>query len=289
MSAKKRVYDIAKEIGMTGQELAAKLRDLGFTQIKSHMTALSDFEVLEIQARLEAYGIVGESSAQESSVGGLKLKRKRKASSEGVAEVAAEPPSPPPPPVEVAEAAPAPVAEPEAPVHEYAPPSEPESLAPVQHDVHATSPRRVPEPSVASEISPEQVQPTEPEPELEAVAIAPAEPVPTRGEIAEITVTPEAPASEGDGSIVRPSAKRRSGTVIGFIDPAQFQRQQPVRPDSRRLRSSDDVVPDVKPTMGRDRKAGVVRGDTTRGTMTAQELRDREQGRFLRRRRGQTG
>jgi translation initiation factor IF-2 len=42
------------------------------------------------------------------------------------------------------------------------------------------------------------------------------------------------------------------------------------------------------PTLGRDRKAGVVRGDTTRGTMTAQELRDREQGRFLRRRRGQT-
>jgi translation initiation factor IF-2 len=33
----------------------------------------------------------------------------------------------------------------------------------------------------------------------------------------------------------------------------------------------------------------VVRGDTTRGTMTAQELRDREQGRFLRRRRAQPG
>ena len=63
---------------MTGQELAAKLRDLGFTQIKSHMTALDDFQVLEIQARLEAYGIVGESTAQETSIGGLKLKRKRK-------------------------------------------------------------------------------------------------------------------------------------------------------------------------------------------------------------------
>ena len=32
---------------MTGQELAAKLRDLGFSQVKSHMTALSEFEVLE--------------------------------------------------------------------------------------------------------------------------------------------------------------------------------------------------------------------------------------------------
>src|SRR6185503_11760935 len=85
-----------------------------------------------------------------------------------------------------------------------------------------------------------------------------------------------------------PSTKRRSGKVVGFIDPAQFQRQQPTKPESRRLRSSDDVVPEVRPTMGRDRKAGVVRGDTTRGTMTAQELRDREQGRFLRRRRGPT-
>ena len=34
---------------MTGQELAAKLRDLGFAQIKSHMTALSDGDLLEIQ------------------------------------------------------------------------------------------------------------------------------------------------------------------------------------------------------------------------------------------------
>src|SRR5262245_58058284 len=64
---------------MTGQELAAKLRDLGFAQIKSHMTALSDFEALEIQARLEAYGIVDESAAKVTTVDGLKIKRKRKA------------------------------------------------------------------------------------------------------------------------------------------------------------------------------------------------------------------
>ena len=79
--AKKRVYDLAKEYGMSGQELAQKLRDLGF-QVKSHMSALDDFQVLEIQARLEAYGIVGgqgEDSAQSvTTVGGLKIKRKKK-------------------------------------------------------------------------------------------------------------------------------------------------------------------------------------------------------------------
>ena len=78
-SAKKRVYDIAKGYGMSGQQLAAKLRDLGFSQVKSHMTALSEFELLEVQARLEAYGIVGESSSQTvTMVGGLKIKRRKK-------------------------------------------------------------------------------------------------------------------------------------------------------------------------------------------------------------------
>src|SRR5262245_54055458 len=90
---------------MTGQELAAKLRDLGFAQIKSHMTALSDFELLEIQARLEAYGIVGEAAAQVTTVGGLKIKRKRKAPSPTEAEPVEEPEEEPAPP------SPAPVAE----------------------------------------------------------------------------------------------------------------------------------------------------------------------------------
>ena len=77
--SKKRVYDLAKEYGMTGQELASKLRDLGFVQIKSHMTALTDPEVLEIQARLEAYGYLGEASgAAVQTIDGVKIKRKKK-------------------------------------------------------------------------------------------------------------------------------------------------------------------------------------------------------------------
>jgi translation initiation factor IF-2 len=277
LSAKKRVYDIAKEYGMTGQELAAKLRDLGFTQIKSHMTALSDFELLEIQARLEAYGIVGESAAKTSTVGGLKIKRKLRVPASEEAREEPEPVAPPEPapahPVERrAEPAPAAAAElePAAP-----PPAAAEPTLPVE-------PEPEPEPVEASQPPHEVFALEEPEPALpeEDPSLLVAEAGPG-GEVA-------AAPGEIEEGIVRPSTKRRSGKVVGFIDPAQFQRQQPSKPESRRLRSSDDVVPEVMPTMGRDRKAGVVRGDTTRGTMTAQELRDREQGRFLRRRRGQT-
>jgi len=275
LSAKKRVYDIAKEYGMTGQELAAKLRDLGFTQIKSHMTALSDGDLLEIQARLEAYGIVGESAAQVTTVGGLKIKRKRKAGGDEPVEEAEAPALEPPPAAAPPAPAPEPVAPPVAPAAEHVAPSEPE---PVALEDEATAPPEVPVvaevPEALEEPVEEAIEPAEPEPEP-AAAAAEASPSPT--------------ATEPGPDIVRPSAKRRGGKVLGFIDPAQFARAQPTRPESRRLRSSDDVVPEVMPTLGRDRKAGVVRGDTTRGTMTAQELRDREQGRFLRRRRAQTG
>src|SRR5690606_27477258 len=79
LTGRKRDYCLATEYGMSGQDLAAKLRDLGFYQIKRHMTALSEFGGLEIQARREAYGIVGESAQQgAASVGGLKIKRKTK-------------------------------------------------------------------------------------------------------------------------------------------------------------------------------------------------------------------
>src|SRR5262245_61129800 len=265
---------------MTGQELAAKLRDLGFVQIKSHMTALSDFELLEIQARLEAYGIVGESAAKTSTVGGLKIKRKLRVPSGEEAHEESEPAAPAP--------APAPVRAPE-------PRPEPEPVAPAA--------LAEPEPPVSEDFEPETLQeaaspvPLEslPAREIEEEVQEPAEVLASEPDpavvLAEAGATGELPPPPGEieEGIVRPSTKRRSGKVVGFIDPAQFARAQPARPESRRLRSSDDVVPEVMPTMGRDRKAGVVRGDTTRGTMTAQELSDREPGRFLRRRRGQTG
>jgi translation initiation factor IF-2 len=263
LTAKKRVYDLAKEYGMTGQELAAKLHGLGFSQIKSHMTALSDFEVLEIQARLEAYGIVGESRGEKNvaTVGGLKIKRKKKLPSaepeEGAVEE--EPRAEPP----AAEAAPA-----------------PEVAVPTAAEAAPVAPPPAPAPVVLAEPAPE------PEPQVEIAAEAEAPVAPPPAPVEAEAPAPAAPATgASDDETVRPAARRRSGKVVGFIDPSQFERKDKPRPESRRLRSSDEEVPDVMPTLARDRKPGVVRGDTTRGAMTNQELREREAGRFLRRRR----
>ncbi|MEX1026148.1 MAG: translation initiation factor IF-2 [Planctomycetota bacterium] len=386
---KKRVYDLAKEYGMSGQELAQKLRDLGF-QVKSHMSALDDFKVLEIQARLEAYGIVGTQAVEEpsgSSVGGLKIKRKKKKPT------AAEPPSddeasattpapeqPEPqaqePATPQAEAQPSAEPEPSAPAPpERAPTAEteqPSAAQPVEEQsteaqsTEAQSTEAQPaagqpaaeQPTAAqpaagqpTEAQPTAAQPTAAQPTAaqptaaqrpaahaegqgpEATAPAaerkapadepaakerPSDPSPAAADRA------EAPAADASGTkpaaaegaaaadaparpsqpgaaqptakpaddaaskdLVRPSTKRRAGKVVGFIDPAQFaQSTAKKRPDSRRLRSRDDVVPDVRPTFGRDPNS-LVRGDSTRGALTAQELRDREAGRFLRRRRPQ--
>ncbi len=87
-----------------------------------------------------------------------------------------------------------------------------------------------------------------------------------------------------------PEGVARKGNVVGFIDPSSFQQSSPSRsrPDSRRLQSKDDATPDVRPTFGRDRnrQAGPA---GPRGKMTAAELREREQGRFLRRNRAAGG
>jgi len=334
VTSKKRVFDLAKEYGMPGKDLAAKLRDLGFTQIKSHMTALKDAELLEIRGRLEAYGIVGESSGtEEQSVGGLKIRRRKKKKPAEEPEATATPAVEEPAPiVEPAEESPA--AEAEAPAEE-APAAKPkkkatkkvaeqaETVKPTEeapaaeaaasHGAEAASPV---EPAATTEAVPEAVVEVVPEPAEEAPeapqAEAPSEPkaeesAPAKAEDASTTevdaAAPAAPkdlantaASEAKPAAkkkgakevtVKPAAKRRAGKVVGFIDPSKFERKAPPRPQSRRLRSSDDVTPNVMPTMGSGKGTAPVRGDTVRGNMTAQELRERESGRFLRRRRPQ--
>jgi translation initiation factor IF-2 len=270
MTAKKRVYDLAKEYGMTGQELAAKLRDIGFEKVKSHMTALSEVEVLEVRGRLEAYGMVGETGASSvQDVGGLKIKRKKKKKAA-------------PPPEEIEAEAPA--------AEEAAPAAEEEALEEVPAEVEpAPTAEETPEPA------PEPEAEAAPEPEPVEEAPAPAEPEVAEAEPTVAEEAPEEAAAEeapeksekdDDGDApVRPAAQRRAGKVVGFIDPSMFERKAPPKSQSRRLSSSDDVLPNVMPTFGRSKNAGQVRGDQTRGAMTAQELREREAGRFLRRRR----
>ena len=293
---------------MTGQELASKLRDLGFVQIKSHMTALTDPEVLEIQARLEAYGYLGEASgAAVQTIDGVKIKRKKKkpAAPEATETPAAEQEPAPLPIVDETEPPHATIdeAEPTVAEVEVEPEEAPTADGPPDEVDSVEGP--APEPTVEVADAEPEIQA---EPEPPAAPTATDEPLPDVQPEAEISPAPQpAPATETAGThagdpakplpskgkeqrtsapeIVRPSAKRKGGKVVGFIDPSQFQKSPKAKPVSRRLRSSDDVVPDVMPTMGRDRKPGQVRGDTTRGALTAQQLREREAGRFLRRRR----
>lgn len=160
----------------------------------------------------------------------------------------------------------------------------------------------------------------------EGAAVAPAKEVPAATEPTTDTASDaqapagaEAPASESpaeaapaaesasgistgaapgaDGAAATPAAKTEDdkkagprGNIKGFIDPSTFAQSTPARrrPDSRRIQSRDDAAPDVRPTFGRDRnrQAGPA---GPRGKMTAAELREREQGRFLRRNRAAGG
>jgi translation initiation factor IF-2 len=97
-----------------------------------------------------------------------------------------------------------------------------------------------------------------------------------------------------------PAAKKPpgpKGKVMGFIDPSKLQQAQPRRrAESRRLQSRDDVTPDVRPSFagrgGRGAVGGAAAAAGPRGKLTAAQLREREQGRFLRRqgrRRGGSG
>jgi len=318
---KKRIYDLAKEYGMAGKDLAAKLKDMGFTQVKSHMTALDDFEVLEVQAKLEAYGIISESSKEapgEDLGGGLIVRRKKKktpvvevapvpvaeepepeveapaveAAVEAEPEVEATPaPEPAPAPEPEVEAAPEP--DPEPVVAQAAEPVEaapveatqevaeaPEVEAPVAEEVQVAEEAPEVEEAPAAEATPEVAAESEKAPEAaEATEAAPDE-----------TKAEEEPA-EGkpskEGGEAKPGVKPR-GKVVGFIDLSTIKTHTPKRPDSRRLRgANENFRPNVQPTFGRADKSPFQRGDQgNRDGLTAQQLRERESSRFLRRRGG---
>ena len=95
--SKKRIHDLAKDYGMSGKDLASKLRDFGFSRAKSHMSALDEFELMQAEALLDVNGIVRSGGEQTAgtvaeSGGGLKIRRKSKKTSEiEVLEVAPQP------------------------------------------------------------------------------------------------------------------------------------------------------------------------------------------------------
>jgi translation initiation factor IF-2 len=259
---------------MSGQELAAKLKELGISEVKGHMTALDEFQLLRVQGVLEAYGIRAADSAEEEVVraDGLTVKkRKKKVKPEpGAVEAPGEveAPSEPAPAVEVAPEEPAPLAAAHA---EPAPAVQDQPAAyPVPGEREAPPAPDLPElPEEAAELEPAAELS---EPEEEPLA-APAE--------GEEDALEEQEAGAG---VVKPGSKRRSGKVVGFVDLSKVQSPAARRPEARKLRSKDDVAPDVKPTLAHDRRRALMRGDhASRGQLTAAQLKEKESGRFLRR------
>jgi len=81
LSDKVRIHDFAKQYGMSGKDLAAKLRDCGFSKARSHMSALDPFDLVTAQGVLEANGIMPSSetaSTAETSGGGLRVVKRLK-------------------------------------------------------------------------------------------------------------------------------------------------------------------------------------------------------------------
>jgi translation initiation factor IF-2 len=373
--SKKRVHELAKDYGLTGQELASKLRSLGFTDIKGPQSTLDEFTLLHVQGTLEANGILpaavkpaeGDASgATETGIPGLVKKKKKRTSIAGFgdddapeapaapeprapakaapietplesaptaatrAKVEAEPREPQPtaraassaaaatpapttaaanaaantaaanttaasappsaapsaaqgsaPSSAAAESAPKVAAEDEGSqvgVRDPAAPSQPERVA--------ETPRVVePAADVGAEVESgvdSEVVTRAPAPDSESLAPA-ASATEAVGDVSAPPAAGEAAASDPD--IVRPAAKRRAGKVVGFVDLSKVQAKTELKkPESRRLRSKDDVAPNVQPTLGHDKRKALVRGDqASRGTLTATQLKEKEAGRFLRR------
>ncbi|MAE47294.1 MAG: translation initiation factor IF-2 [Planctomycetes bacterium] len=267
MSDKTRIHELAKSYGMPGKDLASKLRENGFVQARSHMSALDSIELLQAKGLLAAIGITEvrtdtapvKAKVTENATPLLRRKKK-KASTNAPADEAPNAPS--------------------------AGPEVQTAPEPAQAEVTSS-----PAPESEAEVS----TPPEPEARPEEPA-SEQEPAPTPVPAAEEPTTDPADAGSGDDSpqtappVEAPTAKSAEpqprGKIVGRIDPATLAAQaEPQRKrEGRRLLNQDDATPDVHPTFGRGKGTP---GQTTgpRGGMTATQLREREQGRFLRRNR----
>jgi translation initiation factor IF-2 len=311
LSQKKRVNDLAKEVGMSGADLVKKLRDWGFN-IKSAMSSLEEFEELQIRGMMEARGLLKEvkvaSQDPSEAAGGLVLRRKKKKKADGEGdagtgdEVEVQPPQRVGQPVvETRPSHPAPSVafEPTARPQEretrgpLTVESEPAPALPHTQPIAAQSAPTIErdEPEVRESQPPSFDGPNAPiveiprpptsTPQPHAPRPLEAQPQPTQA----ASTAPTAPP-ETEGGVVKPQPSKIKGTVIGRIDLSKIRTTAPKKPtsESRRLRSKDDVAPDVQPTLGHDKKRALVRGDRgPRGQLSSGQLRERESSRFLRR------
>jgi translation initiation factor IF-2 len=292
--AKKRVYELAKELGMSNPDMVAWLKTHEY-DVKSHSSSLEDDQA---QAVIEKFR--GEKApkavAPKPASSGVVLRRKRadtaaEAEHEHVVQEAPPPPPPPevhPPklvaeepkpvvaakveqPAPVAEVRPEPVPEPPPPPvaeHKPAPPEQPKpvELAAVPQIPRATEPPRMPHPQTSNVPA-----------GVTKVAARPAPPPPPRAPVRAPPPKPTGPIVQGPGGVqsvqvteniaARPSATRAvvlSRPLIPIARPAQ--RPPPGGPGFR-----------PRP-VGEVRELAVVSGGPGRGREFIDVTKDKQKG-----------
>ena len=79
---KVRVFELAKEFGMKGPEMAKLLREIGFERVKTHMTALDDADMMMVEARLSAQGLRRKPADKDGAEDAAPKKRSLSAAAE---------------------------------------------------------------------------------------------------------------------------------------------------------------------------------------------------------------
>jgi translation initiation factor IF-2 len=91
---KVRVFELAKDYGMKGPDLAKRLRELGFENVKTHMTVLDDADLMQVEARLSASGHRRVAASDAGGAPALPKKKSLSASAADTAEAAETAPEP---------------------------------------------------------------------------------------------------------------------------------------------------------------------------------------------------
>ena len=254
---KVRVFELAREFGMKGPELAKLLREIGFEKVKTHMTALDDADLMMVEARLSAQGLRRKAASGDDAGGDLPKKRSLSAAAEELDELPAKKELPtkkalpkkapakktlkkkelPTEAAEVEEAAAAPTPAPEveeqpaevpaeaeaaAPAAaEEAPTPEPaapsEAAAPAAADV-TEAPAPTEEPAVAEEPAAATTPSEAPAAEQPAAEQTPAEPGAAEPAAAEQPAADAPKADEADESVRKLLIPKKKATVVGRIE-----------------------------------------------------------------------
>jgi translation initiation factor IF-2 len=300
--AKKRVYELAKDLGLSNKEMVDWLRAHEY-DVKSHSSSLEDDQALAVLEKFRGEK-VSRVEAPKASGSGVVLRRKKAdtaAEHEHAAAMAAqavaepprppvearrpEPPPPPPPEPRVRAVAVA-AAEPQAKVEvrHAAPPEEAKAPAPVERE----KPHAVPEPEKAAPQPEPRPEPPAPPPaaaappQIRAVE-APRPPLPVSNVPAGVTKVAARPAPPPPPRPhVRPPPPKPTGPIVqgpGGVQSVQVTENLQARPSATRaVVLSRPLIPIARPAprppagggfrprpVGEVRELAVVSGGPGRG------------------------